>query len=60
MKNNKYIYLHVLQGHYGYHGWEDLCASECYREVRANLVEYRLNEGGTYRIIKRREKNETW
>ena len=58
MKNNKYTYLHVLQGHYGSHGWEDLCSSESYREVHTDLVHYRLNEGGNYRIIKRRENNE--
>jgi len=55
---NKYCYLYVLQGDYGYgHGWEDLTASERYREVRQNLREYRENEGGTYRIIQRRELN---
>jgi hypothetical protein len=56
--NNKYIYLHVLQGNYGYgHGWEDLCASESFKEVRQNLREYRENEGGRYRLIERRELN---
>lgn len=50
----KYDYLHVLQGHYG-HGWEDLCASESYREVAQNMREYRANEAGWYRIIERRE-----
>ena len=55
---NKYLYLHVLQGNYGYgHGWEDLCASESRREIRLNLREYRDNEGGCYRIIQRRELN---
>ena len=52
---NKYIYLHVLQGNYGYgHGWEDLCASESRKEVRVDLKAYQENEGGCYRIIKRR------
>jgi hypothetical protein len=51
---NKYEYLFVLQGHYG-QGWEDLCASESSAEVRQNRKEYRENEGGTYRIIQRRE-----
>jgi len=55
---NKYQYVMVLQGDYGYgHGWEDLCASESPREIRQNLKEYRENEGGCYRIIKRRELN---
>ena len=58
MSKNKYQYLHVLQGNYGYgHGWEDLCASESYREGRQNLKEYRENEGGNYRLIERRELN---
>lgn len=55
-KQNKYVYLTVLQGNYGY-GWEDLTASENYAEVKQNLKDYRLNEGGTYRIVKRRELN---
>lgn len=58
MKKNKYIYLHVLQGNYGYgHGFEDLCASESRKEVRGWLKDYLNNEGGNYRIIKRRELN---
>ncbi len=52
-KQNKYAYLTVLQGNYGY-GWDDLTSSESYREVKANLSDYRKNEGGTYRIVKRR------
>lgn len=55
-KQNKYTYLTVLQGNYGC-GWEDLTASESYAEVKRDLKDYRLNEGGTYRIIKRRELN---
>jgi hypothetical protein len=55
---NKYQYVHVLQGNYGYgDGWEDLCADESRKEVRQNLREYRENEGGNYRIIERRESN---
>lgn len=53
-KPTKYIYLHVLQGQYGF-GWEDLTASESRREVLNDRKAYRENEGGTYRIIKRRE-----
>lgn len=53
-KANKYEYLHILQGDYGF-GWEDLCAEESRTEVRARLREYRENEGGNYRIIQRRE-----
>lgn len=54
---NKYIYLFVLQGNYGVYGFEDLTASENYKEVRKDLKDYRVNEGGNYRIIKRRENN---
>lgn len=56
LKVNKYLYLNVLQGHYSY-GWEDLTTSESYAEVKQNLKDYRINEGGQYRIIKRRELN---
>lgn len=57
-RTNKFTYLFVLQGNYGFgDGWEDLCASETYREVRDNLRDYRENEGGRYRIIQRREPN---
>lgn len=56
-KPTKYIYLHVLQGQYG-HGWEDLTASESRREVLNDRKAYRENEGGTYRVIKRRELRE--
>ena len=55
-KQNKYNYINVLQGQYG-QGWEDLCADESYKEIRQNLKEYRENEGGSYRIIQRRENN---
>lgn len=55
-KQNKYVYLNILQGNYGY-GWDDLTSSESYREIKNNLSDYRKNEGGTYRIIKRRILN---
>ena len=56
MKKNKYCYLFVLQGNYG-QGWEDLTASESRKEMRDDLKAYRENEGGSYRIIQRRELN---
>lgn len=57
-RTNKYAYIYVLQGNYGYgDGWEDLTAEESYREIRNRLKEYRENEGGNYRIIQRRELN---
>lgn len=46
--------IFVLQGTYG-HGWEDLTAEETRAEIRQRLKEYRENEGGNYRIIRRRE-----
>ena len=56
---NKYDYLYVLQGHYGY-GWEDLTAEDsnelgAWKRIRQTRKEYRENEGGSYRIIERRE-----
>lgn len=52
----KYDYLWVLQGNYGYgHGWEDLMASESFKDIRQTKREYVENEGGNYRIIRRRE-----
>lgn len=57
MKKNKYIYLYVLQGYYTGYGWEDLTASEDYKEIRTDLKAYRENEHGQYRIIQRRELN---
>lgn len=60
MKANKYSYLYVLQGHYSM-GWEDLCAAaqtwEGRKEIRSDKKDYETNEGGMYRIIKRRELN---
>ena len=54
----KFCYLHVLQGKYC-QGWEDLTASETRREVVSDMRAYRNNEGGQYRIIQRRELNES-
>ena len=52
-RQNKFEYLHVVQGHYG-HGWEDLTASEDYREARADARAYRENDSAPIRMIKRR------
>jgi hypothetical protein len=55
----KYVYLWIVQGDYGYgHGWEDLAASEDWREARDSLRDYRENEGGRLRMIQRRELRE--
>ena len=58
----KYIYLSVLQGNYGYHGWEDLDSCEtknrtARQDLKMQLKEYRLNDSAwqsSHRIIKRR------
>ena len=59
-KPNKYLYLYVLQSNYGYgHGWEDIAASESFKEMRVNRKEYRENMPEyPYRIIQRRELNQ--
>jgi len=59
MRINKYNYLWVIQGNYGYgHGWEDLCASESILEANENFRSYLREEGiGNYRRIERRELN---
>lgn len=62
-KQNKYEYLLVIQGYYGYHGWEDVDSSENKKEIRTNLRLYRENElQYPHRLIKRRvlkENNES-
>lgn len=55
-KQNKYLYLYVVQGNYGY-GWEDLTQSESWREARDDLKAYRQNDPHPHRIIERRELN---
>lgn len=42
-----------LQGNYG-RGWECLTTEETYVEANLRRREYRGNEGGSYRIVKRR------
>jgi hypothetical protein len=53
---NKYIYLYIVQGNYGY-GWDDEAASENEREAINDLRAYRRNGPGSYRMIRRREPN---
>ena len=58
---NKYTYLYVLQGNYGF-GWEDLtCENKsifgAWGRIKQTKREYIENEGGHYRIISRRELN---
>ena len=48
---------YIVQGHYGYHGWEDECPEETLKEARARMREYRENMPGyRHRMIKRREQ----
>ena len=51
---NKYLYLYIVQGYYD-QGWEDLTCSESYKEAREALKVYKINEGGYFRLIQRRE-----
>jgi len=48
---------YVLQGDYGY-GWEDLTADDSRANIRQSLRDYRENEGGRYRTITRRTRDE--
>ena len=58
---NTYKHLKVLQGHYGYHGWEDITDvlgsnRADVLEQRQDLLAYRENAPEyAYRIITRRE-----
>ena len=61
MKPTKYLYLYVLQGQYG-HGWEDIAAEDmapnralARRRIAVTQREYCYNEGGVYRVVRRRE-----
>lgn len=55
-RQNKYLYLYIVQGHYGY-GWEDLTSSESYKEALNDYNDYNRNEMRAHRIIKRRITN---
>lgn len=57
MKTNKFSYLYVIQGNFGY-GWEDMDEynkTERKEAVRV-LREYRM-DGNAYRLIERRVPN---
>lgn len=58
MSHNKWSLIHVVQGNYGYgHGWEDLCAENTRTGGLDRLKDYRDNEGGALRLIRRRVLN---
>ena len=48
-----------LQGNYGY-GWECLTTEETLKDARQRRKEYQENEGGTYRIVRRRVRLEDY
>ena len=54
-KVNKYSYVKVIQGNYGY-GWEDVSTydKQEFPAAKKDLKEYRLSNTGIYRIIARR------
>ena len=58
-KQNKYSYVKVIQGNFGY-GWEDVCEydKQEFSTVKNDLKEYRLSNIGDYRVINRRVLNE--
>jgi len=56
--DRKYNYAWVLQGDYGTR-WEDITAEESWTEIVLRLCEYRENEGGSYRVVFRRELRES-
>ena len=57
-KVNKYSYVKVIQGHFGY-GWEDVSEydKQDFSLVKNDLKEYRLSNTGAYRVIDRRILN---
>lgn len=61
MKKNKYCYLWVIQGYYGY-GWEDLSEYDkseySFSDVRHDIREYRISDSAPKRLINRRVLNE--
>lgn len=47
----------ILQGYSSSrYGWEDLTSEDWYADIRRRLKEYQENEGGRYRIIRKRVK----
>ena len=60
-KTNKYSYIKVIQGNYGY-GWEDVSEYDkaAFNTVKNDLKEYRLSNTGSYRVINRRILNKSF
>ena len=57
-KQNKYRYIKLIQGNFGY-GWEDVSEydKQDFSLVKNDLKEYRLSNTGSYRVIDRRILN---
>ena len=60
-RQNKYNYLWVIQGYYGY-GWEDLSEynkkEDSYSLVKHDFREYCIADSYPKRIVNRRERND--
>jgi hypothetical protein len=57
-KPRKFTYLWVIQQHFSPYGWEDVSASEAWKETREDLKAYRENQPEyPTRVIRRRELN---
>ncbi len=48
---------YVIQGNYGY-GWDDENTELTWPDAKRSIREYRENGGGSYRVVKRRVKND--
>jgi hypothetical protein len=57
-KQIKWRIEHIVQGNYGCHGWEDETCEDTRKEALQRLREYRENGLGSYRLIRRRVRNE--
>ena len=55
MYKRKTTDIYEVQGLYEYYGYELLTTETTFKEARQRLREYRENEGGVYRIVKKRE-----
>lgn len=56
----KTVDFYVVQGNYGFgHGFEDVYASEDYKDARERLKEYRQNEpNAIHKLVVKREPKE--
>ena len=64
-KQNKYIYLKVLQGQYDGCTWDDLAEADLsnveeLKKFKNDVKAYRENESYPHRVIRRRVLNPEW